>query len=96
MYHDLRLNTFPLCQEIESPDITGGTNETHIRNNVGSANRGWGAVVFGDNRYAYTGSYQETTGTGWWNFYASRSSVVYGAQNTVQPLSIQILIIVKT
>lgn len=71
------------------PNITGGITGTHIRNNVGSYGCGYGAVVAGANRYAYTGSYQETSGTGNWSFDASRSSSIYGNSTTVQPQAVK-------
>ena len=65
--------TFGSYQGDAIRNITGGVDPgTHIRNNVGTAGRGVGAIEFGDNRMAYTGTLYESSGTGSWNFDASR------------------------
>lgn len=77
------------------PNITGGISNTHVRNNVGTQGTGYGAVVVGNNRNAYTGSLQETTGSGSWSFDASLSNPVYGNSGTVQPPSLTLLPCIK-
>lgn len=77
------------------PNITGGISNTHVRNNVGTQGTGYGAVVVGNNRSAYTGSLQETTGSGSWSFNASLSNPVYGNSETVQPPSLTLLPCIK-
>ena len=77
------------------PNITGGITNTHVRNNVGSAGCGWGAVTCGANRSAYTGEYNESTGTGTWDFNASKSNPIYGKSTTVQPASLTLKYIIK-
>ena len=77
------------------PNITGGITNTHVRNNVGTAGCGWGAVTCGANRSAYTGEYSESTGTGTWDFNASKSNPIYGKSTTVQPASLTLKYIIK-
>lgn len=85
-----------IYKEAGLPNISGGIANTHVRNNVGTAGCGWGAVVTGENRNAYTGNYQETTGTASWDFYASRSNAIYGNSDTVQPPALTLLPCIRT
>ena len=82
-------NTSEGIKNIEAglPNITGGIRNSHVRNNVGSANCGYGAVEVGPNRNAFTGNMSESTGSASWDFDASRSSSIYGKSSTVTPVS---------
>lgn len=75
----------------QAPNITGGVRNTHVRNNVGGVGCGYGVIVMGSNRSAYTGAFgPETSGTNNWSFNASRSSSVYNdSAKTITPLSIK-------
>ena len=73
-------------------NITGGVTGSQIRNNVGAAGYGTGAVVMGADRYAYTGAYLETTGTDRWDFDASRV-VPTAAEN--RPRNVALLACIK-
>lgn len=85
-----------LCQEIESPDITG----TGITTEYAYPNAGLGGIgcVSGENGrttpdrgYYKGGNYTWA----WWSIDAVKSNGLYGSNSTVQPPALQTLMIIK-
>ena len=80
-----------LCQEIESPDISGGMaggNTNYQQTTV------WGAIAKTSGmEYGNTAQAVHTRPD--WTFYASRSNNKYGQASTIQPQAFYTLIIVK-
>ena len=81
----------PVMLGIE-PNITGGINDIH----VGSQVKSWGSFVWKENGIQI----QNTIKTGYAHYgdigmWANNASNVYGTSLTVQPESVQILIIIK-